>query len=74
MHHLLLAKGLKGILLKENQSTNKTYTAFYFFVIAVAVVLLLFLTAGDGGESGPRKSKSDIARRYCIDRSSFSQS
>jgi flagellar biosynthesis regulator FlbT len=33
MHHRLLAEESKGILLKENQSTNKTQ--LYFFVMVV---------------------------------------
>jgi hypothetical protein len=67
MHHHPLAKGSKDILLKENQSTNKI--ELYFFVMAVVVLL----TAG-GGESKSRQSKPDIARQYCICRSSFCQS
>jgi hypothetical protein len=56
MHQRLLAEGSKGILLKENQSTNKIQ--LYFFVMVV-VLLLLVLTAGGGG-SLSRQSKSDM--------------
>jgi hypothetical protein len=58
MHHRLLAKGSKGILLKENQSMNKRTN--FIFIIIVALPL------DAGGGSLSLQSKSDKALRYCI--------